>query len=170
MTKRTESDKILRDEASKIARNPKYDVYERGLVSMVNKSFDKRSKISCIKSLNIHIFFEMILWDHDYDDNPILKNYLSGAVKLVTNADTDKYKYSGYGIGFDKHVTFSVSNEFNRNVTIFEADMSSSVHVENKKQDIPILGKGPTQGLGDTTLTSEKSIQLISLRLEANFL
>ena len=170
MTKRTESDKILRDEASKIARNPKYDVYERGLVSMVNKSFDKRSKISCIKSLNIRIFFEIILWDHDSDDNPILKNYLSGAVKLVTNADTDKYKYSGYGIGFDKHVTFSVSNEFNRNVTIFEADMSSSVHVENKKQDIPILGKGPTQGLGDTTLTSEKSIQLISLRLEANFL
>ena len=125
MTRRTESDKILRDEASKIARNPKYDVYERELASMVYKSFDKRSKISCIKSLNIHIFYEIILWDHGYDDNPVLKNYLSGAVKLVTNADTDKYKYSGYGTGFDRRVTFSVSNEFNRNVKIFEADMSS---------------------------------------------
>ena len=33
--------------------------------------------------------------------------------------------------------------------------MSSSVHTDNKKKDILILGKGPTQGLDDTTLTSE---------------
>ena len=33
--------------------------------------------------------------------------------------------------------------------------MSSSVHVDNKKKDILILGKGPTKGLDDTTLTSE---------------
>ena len=34
--------------------------------------------------------------------------------------------------------------------------MSSSVHVDNKKKDILILGKGPTQGLDDTSLTAEK--------------
>ena len=33
--------------------------------------------------------------------------------------------------------------------------MSSSVHVDNKKKDILILGKGPTQGL-ELTLTAEK--------------
>ena len=33
--------------------------------------------------------------------------------------------------------------------------MSSSVHVDNKKKDILILGKGPTQGL-EHTLTAEK--------------
>ena len=33
--------------------------------------------------------------------------------------------------------------------------MSSSVHTDNKNKDILILGKGPTQGLGDTTLTAE---------------
>ena len=33
--------------------------------------------------------------------------------------------------------------------------MSSSVHVDNKKKDILILGKGPTQGL-ENTLTAEK--------------
>ena len=33
--------------------------------------------------------------------------------------------------------------------------MSSSVHPDNKKKDILILGKGPTQGLDDTTLTAE---------------
>ena len=33
--------------------------------------------------------------------------------------------------------------------------MSSSVHIDNKKKDILILGKGPTQGLDDTTITAE---------------
>ena len=48
--------------------------------------------------------------------------------------------------------------------------MSSSVHVDNKKKDILILGKGPTQGLDDTLLTAEKkSIYSILLSLEINF-
>ena len=34
--------------------------------------------------------------------------------------------------------------------------MSSSVHVDNKGKDILILGKGPTQGLGEHSLTAEK--------------
>ena len=34
--------------------------------------------------------------------------------------------------------------------------MSSSVHIDNKKKDILILGKGPMQGLDDTTLAAEK--------------
>ena len=42
-----------------------------------------------------------------------------------------------------------------RNVIIFEAYMRSSVHVDNKGRDILILGEGPTQGLNDTTLTTE---------------
>ena len=42
-----------------------------------------------------------------------------------------------------------------KNVVIFGTDMSSSVHTDNKNKDILILGKGPTQGLDDTTLTAE---------------
>ena len=38
--------------------------------------------------------------------------------------------------------------------------MSSSVHVDNKKKDILILGDGPTQGLHDTTLTAEKKYSI----------
>ena len=34
--------------------------------------------------------------------------------------------------------------------------MSSSVHVDNKKKDILILGKGPTQELGEQSSTPEK--------------
>ena len=35
--------------------------------------------------------------------------------------------------------------------------MRSSAHVDNKKKDILILGKGRTQGL-EQTLTSEKNV------------
>ena len=34
--------------------------------------------------------------------------------------------------------------------------MSSSVHIDNKRKDILILGKGLTQGLNGTTLNAEK--------------
>ena len=44
---------------------------------------------------------------------------------------------------------------YGKNVIIFRADMSSSVHVDNKGKDIVILGEGPIQGLDDTTLTAE---------------
>ena len=34
-------------------------------------------------------------------------------------------------------------------------DMSTSTHIDNKKKDILVLGRGPTQGL-ESTLTAEK--------------
>ena len=43
LARRTESDKVLRVKAFKIASNPKYDGYQRGLVSMIYKFFDKKS-------------------------------------------------------------------------------------------------------------------------------
>ena len=46
--RRTASDKILRDKAFNIAKNPKYDGYERGLASMVYKCFDKKSAGSSV--------------------------------------------------------------------------------------------------------------------------
>ena len=44
---------------------------------------------------------------------------------------------------------------------IFGVDMSSSVHIDNKKKDILLLAKGPTQGLDGTRLTAKLNIQLI---------
>ena len=41
--RRTGSDKIIRDKAFYIAKNPKYDGYQRGIASMVYKFFDKKS-------------------------------------------------------------------------------------------------------------------------------
>ena len=45
LAKRTASDKFLRDKAFNIAKNPKYDEYQRGLSSMVYKFFDKESLV-----------------------------------------------------------------------------------------------------------------------------
>ena len=57
-----------------------------------------------------------------------------GAVSLTKNADIDKYKYSGYGIGFDRHGFFShPSGGTGRNVIIFQADMNSSAKIDNMK-------------------------------------
>ena len=47
------------------------------------------------------------------------------------------------------------SGGFGQNILIFVVDMSSSAHIDNKKKDILVFGKGPTQGLKHA-LTAEK--------------
>ena len=49
LTNRTESDKVLRENAFKIASDPKYDGYQRGIASIVYKFFDKKSSGGTIK-------------------------------------------------------------------------------------------------------------------------
>ena len=79
-----------------------------------------------------------------------------GAAKLTNNTDIDKYEYSSYGIGFDRHGFFShPSKENGRNVIIFGVDISSSTKIDNRKKDILILGKGFTQGF-EHTFRAEK--------------
>ena len=73
-----------------------------------------------------------------------------GTVELTKHVDIDLYKYPGYGIGFDRKGFFSIGDEIGRSVIIFGVEMSSSSHIDNKKKDILILGKGPTQGLEHT--------------------
>ena len=43
LVKKTQSDNVLRDKGFKIASDPKYDGYQRGLASMFYKFFDKKS-------------------------------------------------------------------------------------------------------------------------------
>ena len=49
LTRRTASEKILRDKAFNIAENPKYDGYQRGLASRVYKCFDKKILVAVLK-------------------------------------------------------------------------------------------------------------------------
>ena len=105
------------------------------------------------KVVNVYIVYELGA-SSSSDSDPTLKNSLFGAVILTKNADIEKYGYSGYGIGFDRSFSFPGTG-FRQNVLIFEVDMSSSAHIDNKKKDILVLGKGPTQGL-ESALTAEK--------------
>ena len=67
LVKRTQSDKVLKDKAFKIASNPKYDGYQRGLASMVYKFFDKKSNGSGINEPNYELANEL--------HKPIIKKF-----------------------------------------------------------------------------------------------
>ena len=79
LARRTASDKVLRDKAFNIAKNPKYDGYQRGLASMVYKFFDKNSKGSGIATLanksavNIEVNLDEQLAEELH--KPIIKNF-----------------------------------------------------------------------------------------------
>ena len=137
--------------------NPRMDHYDTSKIRIkFDGSFLNRFPPTILHGniVNIYIVYEIT---SDYKDinYPTLENCLFGSVKLTKNADIDKYGYSGYGIGFDRETSFSIGNETGKNVIIFGVDMSSSSKIDNRKKDILILGKGPTQGL-EHTLSAEK--------------
>ena len=107
------------------------------------------------KTVNIYIVYDLKSNLNNFD--PALLNCLFGAIKLTKNNDIDKYKYFGYGIGFDSEGTLThPSGEIVQNVIIFGTGMSSSAHANKKTKSILILGEGFTQGLDETTLYAEK--------------
>ena len=96
---------------------------------------------SCLKEpqftytiVNIYIIYELGVSTSN-DNYPTLKNCLFSAVTSAENADIDKYRYSGYGIGFDRKSSFSFpGGGFGQNVLIFGVHMSSSAHIDNKEK------------------------------------
>ena len=117
----------------------------------------KQSKISYTHGKVVHIYIVYELNKIYTKTTPTLVNCLFGAISLTKNTDFDKYKYSGYEIGFDRRGLYLLPIwTFGRNVIMLGVDMNSSVHVDDKGKDILILGKGPTQGLGEHSLTAEK--------------
>ena len=151
------SDESIKPPATRdYKRNPKLNYYGiktrlefRGSCLKQDKNTFNHGKI-----VNIYIVYEIDKLN--IKSHPILVNCLFGAVSITKNADIDKNKYSGYGIGFDRTGLYLLpSGRFGRNVIIFGVDMSSSIHVDINGKDISILGKGPTQGLGEHSLTEE---------------
>ena len=75
------------------------------------------------------------------------------------NADTDKYKYTSYVIGFDWCSEFSLPDGcYGKNIIIFGADMSSSVPVDNRGKGILILAKGPKKRIRLYYIKSRRKI------------
>ena len=79
--------------------------------------------------------------------------------------DNSKNDYKGCGICFDERSQFGhtiteggfTHTTNGRNVLIFGADMSFSVHATNRANNIYLIGEGLTQGIHDTTLYVEKN-------------
>ena len=59
--------------------------------------------------IDIYIVYE-ITKKNSISGYPTLENCLFGSVKLTKNPDIDKYKYSGYGVRFDRKGVFSFGN------------------------------------------------------------
>ena len=98
------------------------------------------------------------------------KDCLFGDVEWAKNSDPDKYLYSGDCIGFDSRSLFSRQNfHWGKNVITFGVDMSSLVHIDNKKKDILILGKCSSHKLDDTTLTAEAQYSISFSRSNRKF-
>ena len=141
--------------------NPELNYYgTKTKIKFTGSCLKQSSHIFTHKNVvNIYFVYELAA-SSSHTSDPTIKNFLFGAVTLTKNDDIEKYKYSGYGIGFDRRSSFSfTSGGFGQNVLIFGADMSTSIHTDNKKKDILVLGRGPRQGL-ESTLTAEKCIQL----------
>ena len=152
-SKRLSNESIKPPTTSNNSLNPKLNYYGTKTRAQFIGSCLKQS--SHKKIVNIYAVYELSA-STSHASDPTIKNCLFGAVTLTKNASIEKYKYSGYGTGFDRRSSFSFpSCGFGQNVLIFEADMSSSIHTDNKKKDILVLGRGPTQGL-ESTLTAEK--------------
>ena len=87
-------------------------------------------------------------------------------MQITKNAtDNSKNDYKGYGICFDERSQFGhtiteggfTHTTNGRNVLIFGANMSFSVHATNRANNIYLMGEGLTQGIHDTTLYAEKN-------------
>ena len=141
---------------------PWIDYYGTKIRLKFNKSCLKQSNALTYDKdhiVNVYIVYELGA-SSSSDSDPTLRNCLFGAVTLTKDADIEKYGYSGFGIRFDRRSSYSFpGGGFGQNVLIFGADMSSSIHIDNKKKDILVLGKGPTQGLKHI-LTAEKSYSI----------
>ena len=72
--------------------------------------------------------------------------------------DPDNFIYSRWGIGFDRNGTFGhPEGGTARNVIIFGADMSGSVHASNKTKIFLVLGRGLIQLIENTAIYAEKT-------------
>ena len=119
--------------------------------------------------VNLFIVYELDRWSQDLNAEFTLKDCFFGAAKSTKNTDPDKYSYSGHVIGFDSRSIFSLPNfDWGKNV-IFGVDNSSSVHIDNNKKNILGLGKGLTQGLDDTKITTEAEYSINFSRSERKF-
>ena len=116
--------------------------------------------------VNIYIVYKLDPLASTKDKSFSIKNALFGTMQITKNAtDNDENNYKGYGICFDERSGFGhtitegghAHTTDARNILIFGADISFSVHATNRANHIYLMGTGLTQGINDTTVYAEKN-------------
>ena len=128
--------------------------------------------------VNIYIVYKLDLIASSRDTTFTIQNALFGATQITKNTDTLKHDYKGYGICFDEGSEFGhtiteggrAHTTDARNVLIFGADMSFSIHKTNRATHIYVMGTGLTQGIHDTTLYAEKNFYRTFTDLSQKFM
>ena len=114
----------------------------------------------------IYIVYKLDPLASTRDKSFTIQNALFGAMQISKNAtDNSKNNHKRYGICFDEKSEFghTITEGGNahttdaRNVLIFGADMSFSVHATDRANHIFLMGTGLTQGINDTTIYAEKN-------------
>ena len=115
--------------------------------------------------INIYCVYKLHPIASSRDTSFTIQDALFGAMQITKNAtDNSKNNYKRYSVCFDEGSQFGhtmseggrthITN--GRNVLIFGADMSFSIHRTNTANHIYVMGDGFTQGIQDTTLYVEK--------------
>ena len=85
------------------------------------------------KLINLYISYTLDSQLKILNTDFTLSNCLFGSLKLTKNPDLGKYKFKGYGIGFDPRSEFLITDgSYGQIFIIFGTDMSSYVHVDDK--------------------------------------
>ena len=130
-----------------------------------NRIITTINKVISIPSVIIYIVYKLDPIASSRDATFTIKNALSGSMQTTKNADTSKYDYKGYGTCFDERSEFGhtitevgfAHTTDARNVLIFGADMSFSVHKTNRANHIYLMGTGLTQSIHETTIYAENN-------------
>ena len=116
--------------------------------------------------INIYCVYEIQPISSSRDTSFTIQNALFGAMQITKDAtDYSKNNYKRCGICFDERSQFGhtiteggFTHKTNgRNVLIFGADMSFSVHATNRANHIYLMGDGRTQCINNTTIYVEKN-------------
>ena len=119
--------------------------------------------------VNIYIVYKLDPLVSSRDKSFSIQNALFGVMQITKNAtDNSKNNYKGCAICFDERSEFGhtiTEGSFAhtadaKNVLIFGADMSFSVHASNRANHIHLMGTGLTQGINDTTIYAEKNFYI----------
>ena len=114
--------------------------------------------------INIYVVYKLDPISSTRNTDYTIQNALFGAMKITKNTDSSKKNYIGCGVCFDEGGAFGHTvreGNFDRttnakNVIIFGADTSCSIHATNRANNIYVMGKDFIHGINDTTIYAEK--------------